>query len=84
MASSTSQTSLTIDKLEANYPLYCRALRILIREGKSLKKVQRTFCWSKLTLLHQTLPRTYRDPQHLYYLLSREIAAAHAPSTDGV
>jgi hypothetical protein len=82
MASSTSQSSLTIGELEANYPLYCRALRILIREGKSLKKMQRTVCWSNLTILHHTLPRTSKDPEHLYFLLSREITAAHARSAE--
>jgi len=65
-------TSLTVGELEASYPLYCKALRILIREGKSLKMVQRTVCWTRLQTLHACLPRSYRDPEHLYFLLKRE------------
>lgn len=63
---------MTISELQASYPLYCRALRILIQEGKSLKKVQRTVCWARLQSLHTCLPRSYRDPDHLYFLLKRE------------
>ncbi|MEB3322814.1 MAG: DUF3136 domain-containing protein [Synechococcaceae cyanobacterium] len=80
MARTTSPPALTIGELEANYPLYCRALRILIREGSSLANVRRTVCWSRLAILHHTLPRNYRDPEHLYFLLSREIDAVHPPS----
>jgi hypothetical protein len=64
---------MTIGELEASYPLYCRALRLLIQEGKSLKKVQRTVCWSRLESLHGSLPRQYRDPEHLYFLLKRQV-----------
>ncbi|MCH9715307.1 MAG: DUF3136 domain-containing protein, partial [Cyanobacteria bacterium] len=31
---------LTIAELEANYPLYCKALRLLIQEGKTIAKVR--------------------------------------------
>jgi hypothetical protein len=63
---------MTIGELEASYPLYCRALRLLIQEGQSLQKVQRTVCWSRLESLHACLPRQYRNPEHLYVLLKRQ------------
>ena len=53
----TSETpSLTIGELEANYSLYCKAMRLLIIEGRSLKKIQRTVCWQRLEILHNCLP----------------------------
>ncbi|MGC5195302.1 DUF3136 domain-containing protein [Aphanothece microscopica] len=87
---STFTTTMTIGELEASYPLYCRALRILIQEGKSLNKIKRTVCWSRLTSLHTCLPRRYRDPEHLYFVLRREVEPEGAagcspasPSTAG-
>lgn len=59
--------------LEASYPIYCRALRLLVREGLSLKQVQRTVCWAKLQSLHEHRPRQYRDPALLYLLLQRQL-----------
>lgn len=44
----TSKTTEdSIGELEASFPLYCRALRILAREGTSLKKIKRTVCWNR-------------------------------------
>ena len=40
MSQATFSISLTIGKLEASYPLYCKALRILIREEKTLQDQQ--------------------------------------------
>lgn len=34
--------TLTVGELEANYPPYCKAMRILAREGKSATKARRT------------------------------------------
>jgi hypothetical protein len=56
--------------------MYCKAMRLLIREGRSLTKIQRTVCWQRLAQLHECLPSQYRDPDYLYLLLRRE----HAPS----
>lgn len=75
MGQPTFTTALTIGELEASFPLYCKALRILIREGRSLEQVQRSVCWNRLTSLHQCYPRQYRDPNHLYFHLKRELAA---------
>ena len=41
----TTQASITIGELEANYQLYCKALKMLIAEKRSLNKIQRTVCW---------------------------------------
>jgi hypothetical protein len=71
-SSSSMAPRLTIAELEANYSLYCKALRLLIREGKSIAKVRRTVCWQRLSTLHTCLPGQYRDPDYLYALLQRE------------
>jgi hypothetical protein len=63
---------VTIGELEANYSMYCKALRLLVREGRTLKKIQRTVCWHRLEQLHQCLPSQYKDPDYLFLLLRRE------------
>jgi hypothetical protein len=70
-----TMSSLTIGQLEASFPLYCKALRILIRQQKSFEQIQRSVCWDRLTSLHHCLPRQYKDPHHLYSLLKREVTA---------
>ena len=75
MTQATFSISLTIGKLEASYPLYCKALRILIREEKTLQEIQRSVCWHRLEKLHHCLPRQYKDPNQLYLHLKREIRA---------
>ena len=70
------KSSVTIGELEAGYSLYCKALRLLIREGRSLSKIQRTVCWQRLAQLHDCLPGQYRDPDYLYLLLRREYSQA--------
>lgn len=64
---------LSIGELEAGYPLYCRALRRLIEEGRSLERIQRTTCWQRLATLHGCLPGQYKDPDYLYLQLRRQI-----------
>jgi hypothetical protein len=73
------RSSLTIGELEAGYSLYCKALRLLIQEGRSLGRIQRTVCWQRLAQLHTCLPSQYRDPEHLYFLLRRQVGTT--PST---
>jgi hypothetical protein len=73
MTHPTFTASLTIGELEASYPLYCRAMRILIRDGVSETKARRTVCWRRLEALHHCLPRQYRHPEQLFFLLSRDI-----------
>ncbi|MFN9630451.1 MAG: DUF3136 domain-containing protein [Cyanobacteriota bacterium] len=75
MGHPTFTTTLTIHELEDSYSLYCNALRILIREGKSMQSIKRSVCWCRLSELHALLPRQYRDPDHLYLLIKREIGA---------
>lgn len=78
MVHPTFTTTLTIGQLEANYPLYCKVLRILIREGKTMEQIQRSVCWHRLATLHHCLPRQYSDPGHLYNRLKRELTPAAA------
>lgn len=72
-ASDSGAERLTIGELEASYSTYCKAMRLLIREGRSLARIQRTVCWQRLDCLHRCLPGQYRDPDYLYLLLRREI-----------
>jgi hypothetical protein len=76
MSAPTYTTPLSIGELEASYPLYCKALRMLVRDGISEHKARRTVCWSRLETLHHSLPRQYRDPQQLFFLLRRELNAS--------
>ena len=75
MGQATFTSSLTVAELEASYSLYCKALRILIREGNSIEKIKKSVCWHRLTALHHSLPRQYKDPEHLYVLFKRDIGA---------
>ena len=46
-----SAAKLNIDELEAGYPLFCKALRLLILKGNSVKDIEKTVCWSHLETL---------------------------------
>jgi len=72
MTTPTSTQPLSIGELEASYPLYCKALRILVRDGVSLSKASRSVAWSRLSTLHQCMPRHYRHPEQLFVLLNRD------------
>lgn len=78
MSQVTFTSTLTIGELEASFHLYCKALRILIREGKTLEQIQRSVCWHRLTTLHRCLPRQYKDPGHLYFQLKRSVSVQGA------
>ena len=78
-ATVTPAAGLRISELEAQYPMYCKAMRLLVRDGASLAKVQRTICWQRLSLLHTSLPRQYRDPALLFFNLQRELRDQQAP-----
>jgi Protein of unknown function (DUF3136) len=60
-------------RIGSQFPLYCKALRILIREEKTLKQNQRSVCWHRLEKLHHCLPPQYKDPNHLSFHLKREL-----------
>jgi len=70
--------ALTLGQLEGRYPAYCKALKILIREGKTLSQIQRTLCWHRLVMLHECMPRQYRDPLLHYGMTKRALAADEA------
>ena len=69
----TAAPAITIAQLEASYPAYCKALRLLVKDGVSLNKIKRTVCWDRLLLLHTTLPRQYRDPTLHYAMVKRDL-----------
>ncbi|QPN64027.1 DUF3136 domain-containing protein [Synechococcus sp. CBW1004] len=69
------QSGLTVGQLEASYPIYCKALKMLIQEEKKLSEIQRTVCWDRLEKLHRAMPRQYRDPLMHYSMLKRQIEA---------
>ena len=70
--------AITVAQLEASYPAYCKALRMLVQDGISLTKIQRTVCWDRLQLLHTTLPRQYRDPVVHYAMVKRDVESHQA------
>ena len=65
-------SSLSVGELEAQYPLYCKAMGILVRDGVTINTARRTVCWQKLEILHNCLPRQYREPEQLYLHLKRD------------
>ena len=42
MTQTTFTTALTVEELAANHEIYCKALRILIREETPIHKIQRS------------------------------------------
>ena len=69
---------LTIGELEAGYPLYCKALRRLLQEGRSSKDIQRTVCWGHLETLNRCLPGRYKAPSYLMVLIKRDLEEEEA------
>jgi hypothetical protein len=67
-------SGLSVGDLEAQYPLLCKAMRVLVRDGVTINQARRTVCWQRLALLHRSLPRQYRDPEQLFLHLSRDPA----------
>jgi hypothetical protein len=72
---SAQTASLTVGQLEASYPTYCKALRMLIEEGRSLAEIKRTVCWERLEMLYRAMPRQYREPFMHYGMLKRQVEA---------
>ncbi|KAF0652857.1 hypothetical protein L107_11915 [Cyanobium sp. Copco_Reservoir_LC18] len=72
----SADRSRDLPDLDEHYGSYCRAMRMLVREGKSLKTVQRTVCWQQLARLHDCRPARYQEPDALYLRLCREGGAA--------
>jgi hypothetical protein len=69
---------MSLGQLEAGYPAYCKALRMLVQEGNSLTAIKRTLCWQRLEMLHHVLPRQYRDPVMHYGMVKRAVEAEAA------
>ena len=77
-ALTSAAPAITVAQLEASYPAYCKALRMLLQDGFSLTKIQRAVCWDRLQLLHTTLPRQYRDPVVHYAMVKRDVESHQA------
>ena len=73
-ASRAADQPPTIGELEAKYSLYCKAMRLLLKEGRSMEEIQRTVCWSRLELLLICLPTRYKSPDYLFAVLNRDLA----------
>lgn len=56
MAQPTFTTALTLDDLEANHAISCKALRILVREDTPIERIQRSVCWRRLAPLQHASP----------------------------
>ena len=70
-----AQVKHTIGELEAGYPLYCKALRRLLKEGRSIEDIKKTVCWGHLENLNRCLPGRYKDPSYLLALIRRDLEA---------
>ncbi len=68
-----SAAKLTIGELEAGYPLYCKALRRLLQQGRTPQEIQRTVCWGHLETLNRCLPGRYKAPAYLMALIRRDL-----------
>ncbi|MFM7676455.1 MAG: DUF3136 domain-containing protein [Synechococcus sp.] len=73
MTSASPTPAITIGELEAKYSLYCKALRMLIREGRTASQLRRTVAWERLQTLHDCMPHRYREPAYLHTLLLRDL-----------
>jgi hypothetical protein len=54
---------------------------MLIREGKTLTQIKRTMCWHRLVMLHERMPRQYRDPLLHYGMTKRALEAEQTAKT---
>ena len=70
-----STTNLSIGELEAKYPLYCKALKLLIKQEKTSAELERTLCWDRLRLLHRSLPGQYKSPERLMLTIRAELSS---------
>ena len=70
-----STSSISVGELEAKYPLYCKALKMLIKQDKTSAELQRTLCWDRLRLLHRSLPRQYKSPERLMLMIQAEFSS---------
>ena len=70
-----STSNLSIGELEAKYPLYCKALKLLIKQEKTSAELERTLCWDRLRLLHRSLPRQYKSPERLMLIIRADLSS---------
>ena len=70
-----STSNLSIGELEAKYALYCKALKMLIKQGKTRAELERTLCWDRLRLLHRSLPKQYKFSEQLMLIIQAEFSS---------
>jgi hypothetical protein len=80
MTQTTFTTALTLEELAANHEIYCKALRILLREETPIAKIQRSVCWRRLDTLHRCLPHRYSSPQRLMLQIQHTLGQPHVTS----
>ena len=67
---------ITIDELEAKYPLYCKALKLLVKDDRGEEEIKRSSAGTVFACCTRSLPGRYKSPEHLMDLLQRPQSAA--------
>jgi len=75
MTTPTFSTTQSIPELRDQQSIYLKALQILIQDGSSMEKAQKTVCWNRLTRLHEAMPNQYLNPEHLFLQMLADTAA---------
>ena len=75
-ATGSSVSQADYDRLKPSGSIgYLKALQILIQDGSSMEKAQKTVCWNRLTRLHEAMPNQYLNPEHLFLQMLADTAA---------
>ena len=75
MTTPTFSTTQSISELRDKQSIYLKALQILIQDGSSMEKAQKTVCWNRLSRLHEAMPNQYLNPEHLFLQMLADTAA---------
>ena len=75
MTTPTFSTAQSISELRDQQSIYLKALQILIQDGSSMEKAQKTVCWNRLSRLHEAMPNQYLKPEHLFLQMLADTAA---------
>jgi hypothetical protein len=74
MTTPTFSTTQSISELRDQQSIYLKALQILIQDGTSMEKAQKTVCWNRLSRLHEAMPNQYLNPEHLFLQMLADTA----------
>ena len=75
VASPTFSTTQSISELRDQQSIYLKALQILIQDGSSMEKAQKTVCWNRLSRLHEAMPNQYLNPERLFLRMLADTTA---------